>query len=213
MHEELADSAHYHLAPFTSFMSPGTQHANVYGPHGGLCLVIDFPADAMKHLLGRTLAETMGRRQILSRSGQEHVSLCSKLLLERAPLAPETIRDIAAPLACRQETGQTAPDWVDSATELIEVSDAPISVSALAEAYGTHRVHFTRSFKLRHGITPKRYQLDLQCLRALSDYVFDNVPLTEAALKAGFCDLSHNARETRKRTGAPPVQIANLLKD
>lgn len=81
--------------------------------------------------------------------------------------------------------------------------DKPLSLEALAEAFGINRYTLIRQFKHHYGSTPKKYQLDLRVHYAKA-MIVDGMDIAEAALSCGFYDQSHLYNYFKKIFGVSP---------
>src|SRR5712691_11978302 len=68
-----------------------------------------------------------------------------------------------------------------------------ISASDLAAATGRSRFTIHRAFTAMYGIAPSDYQRQLR-LRAARRLIAQGLPLSDAAIQAGFADQSHLTR-------------------
>lgn len=75
----------------------------------------------------------------------------------------------------------------------------------LAQVAGLSRHHFARTFKAATGLPPHAYQLQL-ALEHAKGLLLSGLPISQAALDAGFADQSHFSRVFRQFTGATPGQ-------
>jgi AraC-like DNA-binding protein len=100
-----------------------------------------------------------------------------------------------------------APSWLAAARErLIEES---VSIDALADEAGVHRVHFSRAFTRIFGCSPSVYRRRMAALRAVSSAV-DGGDGADCAYACGFADQSHMARVLRQFTGASYNRLRTL---
>jgi AraC family transcriptional regulator len=89
-----------------------------------------------------------------------------------------------------------------------ERSTEPLTLDDLARAAGMSRFHFSRLFRQALGRSPYRYLLDVRLARAAERLRAGHATVTEAALDAGFTDLSRFARLFRRRFGCRPSEMA-----
>lgn len=80
-----------------------------------------------------------------------------------------------------------------------------VPLDELAQVAGLSRHHFARSFKTATGLPPHCYQLQL-ALEYAKRLLAGGLPISQAALDAGFADQSHFSRLFRQFTGATPGQ-------
>ncbi len=90
------------------------------------------------------------------------------------------------------------------ARDLLHASPAqPVSLDELAAAAGLSKFHLLRAFAKRFGLPPHTYhtQLRIATARAL---LANGVPISRAALEAGFADQSHLTRHFARIVGVTP---------
>lgn len=87
-----------------------------------------------------------------------------------------------------------------------------VPLDELARGAGLSRHHFLRVFKAATGLPPHAYQLQ-QAIEHAKDLLAGGVPISQAALDAGFADQSHFSRLFRQYTGATPRQYAEAEPD
>lgn len=75
----------------------------------------------------------------------------------------------------------------------------------LARLAGLSRHHFLRVFKAETGLPPHAFQIQ-QAIEHAKILLADGMPISQAALDAGFADQSHFSRLFREFTGATPRQ-------
>ena len=80
-----------------------------------------------------------------------------------------------------------------------------VPLDELAQVAGLSRHHFARSFKAATGLPPHCYQLQL-ALEHAKRLLAGGLPISQAALDAGFADQSHFSRLFRQFTCAPRRQ-------
>jgi len=80
-----------------------------------------------------------------------------------------------------------------------------VPLSELARQAGLSRHHFLRVFKTATGLPPHAYQLQ-QAIEHAKLLLAGGMPISQAALDAGFSDQSHFSRLFRQFTGATPRQ-------
>lgn len=117
---------------------------------------------------------------------------------ERAGLRPcKRCRPGEESLAERQTAA------VERACRLIEASDAPPDLAALAEAVGLSRFHFHRVFKAKTGVTPKAYADARRAGRARAE-LRERATVTEAIYGAGFGSNGRFYAASNARLGMAP---------
>jgi AraC-like DNA-binding protein len=87
-----------------------------------------------------------------------------------------------------------------------------VSLAELAAQIGANRFVLVRRFTSSIGIPPHAYQMQLR-LQAGRDLLAAGVPLSEAALTAGFADQSHFGRRFKQILGVPPAAYRRRLQN
>jgi AraC-like DNA-binding protein len=87
-----------------------------------------------------------------------------------------------------------------------------LDLERLAREVHLSKYHFARTFREAEGVTPWAYvqRVRVRKAKALLDA---GVPLSEAALRAGFCDQSHFTHTFRRHEGVTPGQYRKKRKD
>ncbi|MGW9426533.1 helix-turn-helix domain-containing protein [Streptomyces decoyicus] len=155
---------------------------------------IDLPADAV---LGRQGTD-LGERLRTARGWPERFALLDAYLLRclsREPRGPG-----AGPV----------PEIV-RAWRLLARSGGAAPVATLAEEVGWSTRHLTARFRQETGLTPKTAARVIRFDRArrlLGDAARSDAPplLAELAVRCGYFDQAHLAREFRSLAGCPPSQ-------
>ena len=105
---------------------------------------------------------------------------------------------------------QAAPELTDAITRARQHLSASVGqrvpLGELAQVAGLSRHHFARAFKAATGLPPHTYQLQMALDHAKRLLAGGEIPISQAALDAGFADQSHFSRMFRQFTGATPVQ-------
>ncbi|MFO1077794.1 MAG: DUF6597 domain-containing transcriptional factor [Planctomycetota bacterium] len=94
-------------------------------------------------------------------------------------------------------------DAIGCALRTLEQARGRCRVDDLAAAAGTSRQWFARSVRERTGLAPKLLARILR-LRAAAATRRPGEPLAALALRCGFADQAHLARDARELFGAPP---------
>lgn len=87
----------------------------------------------------------------------------------------------------------------------------PVDVEVLAHAARMTKYHFIRTFKRVVGVTPYQFVLEMRLREIARRLVQSTVPVSEAALDAGFGDLSTFNARFRHRFGMPPTAYRRRL--
>ncbi|RTL66456.1 MAG: helix-turn-helix domain-containing protein [Hyphomicrobiales bacterium] len=80
----------------------------------------------------------------------------------------------------------------------------PIELGELAERAGTTKYHFIRIFRSAVGTTPYQFLLETRLRTVAANLLGSAVPITTAALEAGFGDISTFNARFRARFGLSP---------
>lgn len=89
---------------------------------------------------------------------------------------------------CRQglvSLAQHHSRQIEHACRLIERSEIPLTLNALATAVGISPYHFHRLFKTHTGVTPKEYALALRSKR-VREALCQDLPVTQAIYQSGY---------------------------
>ena len=82
--------------------------------------------------------------------------------------------------------------------------DHCIRTTELASLLGLSVSHFSHAFKQTTGVSPLTYVAAARVEAARKDMLCSARPLSEIALRHGFCDQSHFCRIFRRETGLAP---------
>lgn len=103
-------------------------------------------------------------------------------------------------------------EWVSAACRMIEESEEPPSLDALAEHAGISRFYFHRVFKEVTGITPKAYAAECRAAR-LRGELQKGASVTGAIYDAGYNASSRFYEESNRRLGMRPTQYRDGGRD
>ena len=81
----------------------------------------------------------------------------------------------------------------------------PLSLTGLARTVGVHPVHLARSFRHVHACSVGEYLRRMRVGFAERELASSDAPLSDVALRAGFCDQSHFSRTFKRLTGSTPA--------
>lgn len=94
---------------------------------------------------------------------------------------------------------QTAILYIDSHyNERIQLED-------IVAVTGSNHTTITRLFKEETGETPMEYLWNVRINHAKKNLAFTNIPIKEAAVRAGFSTISHFSRMFKEKTGQTPA--------
>lgn len=84
----------------------------------------------------------------------------------------------------------------------------PIRLADLASQANLSRFHFHREFRRATGLSPYRMLLEARLSAADSLLRHTRLSISEAAIRAGFTDLSRFSQMYRKRFGMRPRDVS-----
>ncbi len=115
----------------------------------------------------------------------------------------ELLRRFAEP-GSRSTANDAAAAPLMRARDLLHASPGqPVSLDELAAAAGLSKFHLLRAFAKRFGLPPHTYHTQLRIATARS-LLANGVPISRAALEAGFADQSHLTRQFVRIVGVTP---------
>jgi AraC family transcriptional regulator len=195
------------------FKPAAEPHADVFGPSGGRCLLIEILPGRLE--LGEqfskiTTTPRLARSPRLAALGHRlhseffEVDTASSLALEGLIL--EVLADASRTVA--NETCPAEPRWLRQARDLLHdrLGD-PLTLSAVASAVGIHPSHLARTFRKRYGCTVGEYVRRLRVEFAREQVATTERPLSQIAAEAGFYDQSHFSNTFRRLTGMTPTRF------
>lgn len=80
-----------------------------------------------------------------------------------------------------------------------------ISIDHLASTLGYHRVHLSKAFKQRTGLSPKQFLLKMRMDKA-KKLLEGPLTIDQVASSVGFNDALYFSKQFRKATGMPPSE-------
>lgn len=197
--------------PAVGVKPAGLAHANDYGPAGALVLGIDLPGDLdLPRAIGLAPDWRWRTRPASPLLGQGGALLS---VLAAGASTPDAVESqawelLAAMAGCADRRGGTPPRWVARACERLQEEAVPLAW--LAAEQGVHPVYFARGFARWVGCPPSVFRVRAQLQRGLAQ-VAAGVPLSAAALHAGFADQAHFSRIARHHCGVAPARLRALL--
>lgn len=87
-----------------------------------------------------------------------------------------------------------------------------ISLADLAQEANLSKFHFSRSFKMHIGMSPKQFVTTMRIERAKSLLMHKDVSISSVALSVGFNDPGNFERHFKKMTGVTPSSFMNFKK-
>jgi AraC family transcriptional regulator len=128
------------------------------------------------------------------------------------PMAEDLTIEVLAQVRRRlRERSGPPPSWLETVKQRIQDAPHPVSVSALAQEVGVHRVHLARSFREHYGRSVTGYLQRTRLHRARRLLTDRELGLAEVAVMAGFSDQSHMTRATRAAWGVTPATLRRAM--
>jgi AraC family transcriptional regulator len=177
----------------------GERHAQRFLSRGAVCMTVELPslpADG-------GLADADGRLALEGAPALAGMRLYDELAAPTpdTPLvAEELIAHLVADAPRRRLVHERRPPaWLRTARDMLEASVArPVTLHAVAQAVGVHRVHLSRTFRRYYGCGVGEYVRRLR-VHAACARLRDATALGSAiACEAGFSDESHMGRAFRQ---------------
>ena len=128
------------------------------------------------------------------------------------PMAEDLTIEVLAQVRRRlRERSGPPPSWLETVKQRIQDAPHPVSVSALAQEVGVHRVHLARSFREHYGRSVTGHLQRTRLHRARCLLTDRELGLAEVAVMAGFSDQSHMTRATRAAWGVTPAALRRAM--
>lgn len=104
---------------------------------------------------------------------------------------------------------QNNSDNMDKAMQYIHsnFTDCYLSVSALAEMFGTSETFFRKVFKTIHGTTPLKYINNLRAEYAIELLESGYFLVSQVSERSGFSDAKYFARIIKNKTSLSPSKL------
>ena len=192
---------------YSCWVPPETPHANLFGPRGARCLLLEISGRALDRWteVGCAAPQPWG--------AYGGAAACRGFVLHgmlRAGVG--TSLDIDAFVvtmldrARRQAFNRAGqPPWVRRVREMLDAHlDDPPGLAALAGEAGVHPMHVLRVFRSHVACSPGQYVQTRRVAKACELLAETGMPLSFVALSVGYYDQSHFTRAFRARTGVTP---------
>jgi AraC-like DNA-binding protein/quercetin dioxygenase-like cupin family protein len=214
--EEEIDGRDYVCGPLCVVVKPaGTVHATRVGDAGTRSLVVEVDAaleDGLRRRYGlfdecRWFHEPCGLASCV-------IGMCGAMRESDSNTSAATEHWFARlgeamAVAPRDRSGRSLGTHLHRAVEIMR-REQSISTRELASRLGLHAVYLARLFRQRLGCTPRQARRGLRLEAAVGRIVRTDEPLALLALRAGFADQSHMAREIKRRAGVPAGVLRRL---
>jgi AraC family transcriptional regulator len=188
--------------PSAVFYAAGAAHHNVAGDDGFEQIEIEFDPAWLRSV---RLPDAPVLRWVGGRAGAEAqalASLCNQGAPERQLLA--SLRRFLGSASTASDVRQ--PEWLDSVTTRLR-GDPARKVAGLAQAAGLHPSWLGTAYRRVAGEglldAAARFRVE-HATRLLRE---TELPFTDIALDAGFCDQSHMIRSFRRVLGRLPSSV------
>ena len=196
-------------AGYACYVPPFTPHANVFGPVGARCLLIEIDRQA----LGAFSEVGVDTERPWSAFGGA-AAWGGFLLYRKLRSTAATSLDVEAflltaldgrPRPARSPKASIAPAWLGRVRERLESElRHPPSLAALAREADVHPMHMVRVFRAHRGCSPGEYVQTRRIAHACRLLVDTDMPLAQLGLELGYHDQSHFTRAFKARLGVPP---------
>ncbi|MEK3715178.1 AraC family transcriptional regulator [Paenibacillus sp. FSL R7-0333] len=87
-----------------------------------------------------------------------------------------------------------------------------LSIDHIASSLGYHRVHLSKAFKQRTGMSPKQYLLKVRMDKA-KELLASPLTIEQVASSVGFNDALYFSKQFRKATNMPPSEYRAALRN
>ncbi|MEK4852224.1 AraC family transcriptional regulator [Paenibacillus sp. FSL H7-0756] len=87
-----------------------------------------------------------------------------------------------------------------------------LSIDHIASSLGYHRVHLSKAFKQRTGMSPKQYLLKVRMDKA-KELLASTLTIEQVASSVGFNDALYFSKQFRKVAGMPPSEYRAGLRN
>jgi AraC family transcriptional regulator len=202
--------------PFTfSFRPAGVPHQDAIGPRGARMFGIEVQPAWQRKLQSCPASLTVG----YDFEGGGPLWLALKLYAETRTALPENdlqveslISELLGAVACKPESGRTAPLWLHRVEEKLNAEyHARITMDELALEAGVHPVHLSRVFRRCVGKGIGDYVHRLRVRQACERMLDSRATLADISMEVGFADQSHFSRAFRSITGSTPAAFRAML--
>jgi len=184
-----------------------TPHANLFGPSGARCLLLEIDRAALERLWEVEGVEPEPWGAFGGRAAFQGLVLHRML---RAGLGTSLDVDelVVTMLHHASRTplpSGAQPRWLSRVREMLDATiEAPPSLASLAQEAGVHPMHVIRVFHDHVACSPGQYVQTRRIARACQLLADTAMPLSYVALTVGYYDQSHFTRAFRARMKVTP---------
>jgi AraC family transcriptional regulator len=195
------------------YKQPDEYHANVYGPEGARCLIIQPSAESLRALADAGHRADGNPFPLDPRPAQIAGRIYAEMR-QSDDLALLTVEaDVLAlfSLLSRRSRRRSILPWIARARSyLADNSRQRIVLGDLARSLGVDPSELSRGFRRTYGVTASDFVRRERTRWAAARLSRDNDSLCEIALCAGFVDQSHFARTFHAHYGMTPRRYRRL---
>ena len=207
--ETTGTTATTHSAHTLLFRRAHERHAYRVGPAGAQCLVVDADAAwlqrAGKQAPLLTVSTTLRGGLVMHLAQRLYGEFRQRDEVSR--LAVESLALGVLAEASRRVTraAHAPPAGLLRARAFVDAHFTErLALSTVASLVGVHPVHLARSFRRAYHTPFAAYVRTARVAFATQALTATELPLSEIALSAGFCDQSHFTRVFKRHTGMSP---------
>ena len=114
-----------------------------------------------------------------------------------------------------RKDSKTSLDYIKPAQTIMELyfSDPKLTVAEIASRLRISKEHFSRIFKSKVGISPKKYLNDIRMKKSVEFLTQSKDTITQIAQKIGFADVFAFSRAFSHYYGCPPSEYVTRHKE
>lgn len=192
---------------YSCYVPPQTPHANVFGPSGARCLLLELDATAGTFLReagfdtatpwngfgGENAWHALVFYRMLRQGAVSSLDF-EELVIRAFERHPTTVAKRPRP-----------PAWLSRVREMLDGElKRPPSLAVLAREADVHPMHLVRAFRAYGGCSPGAYVQTRRIAHACRLLLDSVLPLAHLALHLGYHDQSHFTRAFKARVGLTP---------
>jgi AraC family transcriptional regulator len=222
-YRESVESGAFTSHPALTFIAKpaGAVHANELGDAPAECIVIEASTaslDRLRYRRGLLTEVSVARDGLLTVLGLR----AAQELARADDLSAVSLEGIALELVAALSRGTvrgsertTGPGdkWLDRVRQLLHDDGNPSTLREIARIVDLHPVYIARAFRARFGCSVGEYVRELRAERAQALLISTDLGVSEIALRAGYSDQSHLARDIHRRVGVSPGRLRRLARN